>query len=109
MMAHMLSQFEQQRKSHLRNGTGSVSRNIRNDNAALSRRCNINDIVTSRRDADVFQLRKLLNMITINDCLIGQDDLGIFRSGDDLIGGSSVVNGTWPKGLELRPAQVTGV
>ena len=70
VMANLLGQFQQQRKSGLSHRSGPVGRHIRHDNSSFSGGGKVHDICAGRQYADVFQPRKLGEMVAVQLGLI---------------------------------------
>ena len=75
--AHSAQAFQQQREGVLRHRLRGIRRGIRHDDAAPLRLRHIDDVVASRRHADVFHPRAGVHHLRRNQRFVGQNDLRV--------------------------------
>ena len=107
--AHMVAQFQQQRKSVLRHRHGAVGGYVGDHNAALTGGLHIHHIIARRQHAYVANLRAGGKGLRSDRRFVGDNNFRIANAGDDFIRRRVLVYGQIAQRGKAVPAQIAGV
>ena len=83
-MLYSVGDVEDVGKRHLCHAVGTVSRHVRHNDAAAGGFFRVDDVVARGEDADVFKTGKLQQRIALENNFVGQQNVGVVCTGDDL-------------------------
>src|SRR5687768_11585315 len=104
-----MAEFEQERKRHLRDAGGAVGGHVRDHNAALTRRRDIDDVVAGRGHANVTELRQPLHVPVADFHFVGEQNFGGRGARQEFGIRRALVNLALAQGAPVVPAQVAGI
>jgi len=105
----MMGDFQKQGKGELGDGIGAVGRDVANRNTLFFRRLGIDYIVAGGEHPDIFDVGSLLYNLPAQWSLVGDDDIGITDTRENILFLGSIVDGQGPKLGKAVPTQVSRV
>jgi len=109
MVADAIGEFEEERESSLRDGIGAVGGNIRDDDAALLRALNIDNVETGRCDADVFQAGQAVHHLGGDGDFVRESGIGGMEAADDFGGRGAFENLAFAQRAQSVPGQISRI
>jgi hypothetical protein len=104
-----LREIENMSKGHLGDGLWSVTRNIRDGNTPFRCGLAIYDVHSRGGDANILQVRQILDSFPRDDGLIGDNDLGSGASFPYLLGLGTFVNLQFAELSEIIPREISRI
>lgn len=110
--AYPIRGLEKERENVLRSGFGSVAGDIRDGNSAFRGGGDVNDVISGRQDADIFNRWAAVQDFTGQRRFIREDGFGAADPLDDsgeILMIRPIVDGQLSERFEFLPAQVAGI
>lgn len=109
VLGRFFEEIEYQGKNELRDGVGAVDGDIRDGDAVLLGVSGVDDVVAGGEDGNEFQSGQLSQSVCTQRALVGEDDVGVFGTLDDLVNWGAWVNGEFTEFFNFSPRVVAGV